>query len=186
MIWLRYRRGSDRTPNKLNKDIGDGKIYTENSNKAHGHGLIDPNNFSPFPKNPTIAKFFKEMGLVDELGSGVRNIHKYAKTYFGFEPQIIEDDIFKIIFPTTILKSERIDERIMSELNENEKLIIGFLQKNNSVSNKEAVILTKLSPAQVRRIFIYLKEKDLIVPKGNGKSRHYILKGSDPTPNKWN
>lgn len=38
--------------------------------------------------------------MVDELGSGVRNIHKYGKTYFGYEPQIIEDEIFKIIFKT--------------------------------------------------------------------------------------
>ena len=51
--------------------IGKESIYTENGNKSHGHGIIDPNNFSPFPKNPTIAKFFKEMGLVEELGSGV-------------------------------------------------------------------------------------------------------------------
>ena len=80
--------------------IGKESIYTENGNKSHGHGIIDPNNFSPFPKNPTIAKFFKELGLVDELGSGVRNIHKYGKTYFGYEPQIIEEDIFKIIFIT--------------------------------------------------------------------------------------
>lgn len=41
-----------------------------------------------------------DKNLVDELGSGVRNIHKYGKTYFGYEPQIIEDEIFKIIFKT--------------------------------------------------------------------------------------
>lgn len=52
------------------------RVFTENSNKAHGNGVIDPENFSPFPKNPTIAKFFKEIGWVDELGSGVRNIYK--------------------------------------------------------------------------------------------------------------
>ena len=33
----------------------------ENANKTHGNGIIDPENFSPFPKNPTIAKFFKEL-----------------------------------------------------------------------------------------------------------------------------
>jgi len=43
--------------------IGKDIIYTENSNKPHRHGLIDPNNFSPFPKNPTIAKFFQRDGL---------------------------------------------------------------------------------------------------------------------------
>ncbi len=96
--------------------IGKDKIYTENSNKPHGHGPIDPNNFSPFPKNPTIAKFFKEMGLVDELGSGVRNIHKYGKSYFGYEPEIIEEDIFKMFFKVkeddTQQATQQADERV--------------------------------------------------------------------------
>ena len=77
------------------------RIYTENSNNPHGHGLIDPANFSPFPKNPTIAKFFKEIGRADELGSGVRNLFKYCKFYSGRIPQLIEEDIFKTIIPLT-------------------------------------------------------------------------------------
>ncbi len=93
---LIHRNYANAYPAKL--IIGLDSISTENANKPHGYGVIDPNNFSPFPKNPTIAKFFKEIGLVDELGSGVRNIHKYGKAYFGYEPQIIEDEIFKIIF----------------------------------------------------------------------------------------
>ncbi|MFC1616760.1 RNA-binding domain-containing protein, partial [Candidatus Margulisiibacteriota bacterium] len=63
--------------------IEKGRVYSENSNKPHGHGLIDPNNFSPFPKNPVIAKFFKEIGLADELGSGTRNIVKFTEIYSG-------------------------------------------------------------------------------------------------------
>lgn len=61
--------------------IENGRVFVENSNKPHGNGTIDPSNFFPFPKNPTIAKFFKEIGRVDELGSGVRNIYKYNKIY---------------------------------------------------------------------------------------------------------
>jgi ATP-dependent DNA helicase RecG len=34
------------------------RVETENANNPHGEGLIDLNNFAPFPKNPTIAKFF--------------------------------------------------------------------------------------------------------------------------------
>ncbi|MDD2502951.1 MAG: putative DNA binding domain-containing protein [Clostridia bacterium] len=77
------------------------RVYAENSNKPHGNGIIDPHNFSPFPKNPTIAKLFKEIGWVDELGSGVRNIYKYNKIYSGAEPTFIEGDIFKTIVPLT-------------------------------------------------------------------------------------
>ncbi|MDO9517308.1 MAG: hypothetical protein Q7J10_04570 [Methanosarcinaceae archaeon] len=77
------------------------RVYTENSNKPHGNGIIDPNNFSPFPKNPVIARFFKEIGLADELGSGTRNLMKYVRIYSDNEPQLIEEDIFKMIIPLT-------------------------------------------------------------------------------------
>ena len=162
------------------------RIYTENSNKPHGYGLIDPNNFSPYPKNPVIARFFKEIGWVDELGSGVRKIHKYAKTYFGFDSKIIEENIFKIVFQTSgdsMRKigpvderiNERFNERIMSGLNENEKMIINFLQNQTKIYNRDAVELTKLSPAHIRRLFISLQDKKLIVATGKGRDRGYTL-----------
>jgi Predicted transcriptional regulator containing an HTH domain and an uncharacterized domain shared with the mammalian protein Schlafen len=59
--------------------IENDRVYIENGNKPHGNGTIDPEDFSPYPKNPKIAKLFKEIGWVDELGSGVRNIYKYNK-----------------------------------------------------------------------------------------------------------
>lgn len=75
-------------------------MLAENWNRPHGDGVIDPANFSPYPKNPVIAKFFKEIGRVDELGSGVRNTFKYSSIYIpGTEPELIEDDIFRTIIP---------------------------------------------------------------------------------------
>lgn len=68
--------------------------------------MIDPENFSPYPKNPKIAKFFKEIGWVDELGSGVRNIYKYNKIYSGVDPKFIEGDVFKTIIPLISTTSE--------------------------------------------------------------------------------
>ncbi|MGF7186603.1 ATP-dependent DNA helicase RecG [Desulfitispora alkaliphila] len=94
---LIHREFANPFPAKL--VIEKDRVFTENSNKPHGNGIIDPENFSPFPKNPTIARFFKETGWVDELGSGVRNIHKYNKIYSGAEPTFIEDDVFKTIIP---------------------------------------------------------------------------------------
>ena len=94
---LIHREFANPFPAKL--IIEKDRVFTENSNKAHGNGIINPKNFSPFPKNPTIAKFFKEIGWVDELGSGVRNIYKYNKIYSGADPTFIEGDIFKTIIP---------------------------------------------------------------------------------------
>ena len=77
------------------------KIQTENGNKPHGFGLINPERLTPFPKNPSIARVFKEIGRADELGSGTRNLFKYCKAYCGHDPQLIEQDIFKFILPLT-------------------------------------------------------------------------------------
>ncbi len=63
------------------------KLYTENANLTHGHGPLDPASFQPFPKNPPISKVFREVGLADELGSGMRNTYKYTKMYSGGEPK---------------------------------------------------------------------------------------------------
>jgi len=77
--------------------IENSRVMAENSNRPHGHGLINPDNFSPFPKNPVIARFFKEIGRADELGSGVRKLFKYCRAYGGYNPELLEADIFRFV-----------------------------------------------------------------------------------------
>jgi ATP-dependent DNA helicase RecG len=119
------------------------KVSTENWNKPHNIGSIDPSNFSPFPKNPMIARFFKEIGWVDELGSGVRNMYKFCELYTPeTHPIFIEGDVFKAIIPldktttqvttqattqvttqmTTQMESQKIAESILELLIENPEL----------------------------------------------------------------
>ncbi len=95
---LIHREYSNRFPAKL--IIEGNRVYTENWTLPHGWGEIDPLNFAPFPKNPVIAKFFKIIGRADELGSGVRNVFRYAPEYTrGARPELIEGDVFKTIIP---------------------------------------------------------------------------------------
>ena len=75
------------------------RMYTENANRAVTGEAITPENFEPNPKNPIIAAFFRNIGLADELGSGVRNLYKYSRRYSGRDPQLIDGDIFRIIVP---------------------------------------------------------------------------------------
>ena len=81
----------------------------ENSNRPHGHGLIDPANYSPFSKNPVIASFFKEIGWAEELGSGVRNLHYFSKIYSGKSPELDEDDVFRTVVP---LPSSQVGDQV--------------------------------------------------------------------------
>lgn len=75
------------------------RIFAENSNRTHGYGNLNLNTFEPFPKNPAISKVFREIGLADELGSGMRNTYKFTKLYSGGIPQFVEGDVFKTVIP---------------------------------------------------------------------------------------
>ena len=92
---LIHREYRNAFPAKL--IIERGQVRTENSNNPHGFGTLNPATFTPFPKNPVIAAFFREIHRADELGSGMRNMMKYGKAYGGEDPEMIEGDIFRII-----------------------------------------------------------------------------------------
>ena len=47
------------------------------------------------PKNPTIAKIFREIGRVEELGSGFDKLFALTKEYAGNLPIIEDLPIFK-------------------------------------------------------------------------------------------
>ena len=110
---LIHREFANGFPAKL--IIEQDRVITENWNKPHGHGNIDPSNFTPYPKNPMIARFFKEIGWVDELGSGVRNVFKYTSLFTpSAQPIFIEEDLFRTIIPL-VLHTTEIGSEIGSE-----------------------------------------------------------------------
>ncbi|MDR1659259.1 MAG: putative DNA binding domain-containing protein [Desulfovibrio sp.] len=74
-----------------------GKVTTYNANRPHGFGLLDPESSVPYPKNPVLGAFFREIDRADELGSGMRKMWLYGKKYGGADPQLIEGDIFRMV-----------------------------------------------------------------------------------------
>jgi len=69
--------------------IKQGEGISGNSNKPHGFGVLNPATFTPFPKNPVISAFFREIHRADELGSGMRKMMRYGKSYGDADPEMI-------------------------------------------------------------------------------------------------
>ena len=103
---LAHRDYSSGFPAKM--IIDDEKITIENSNLAHGMGALDLQKFEPFTKNPAISKVFREIGLADELGSGMRNIYKYTQLYSGQNPLFEEGDVFKTVIPLKKIATQKV------------------------------------------------------------------------------
>jgi len=168
---LIHREYANAFPAKL--IIEKDKVVTENWNRPHGAGVIDPANFSPFPKNPVIAKFFKEIGRVDELGSGVRNTFKYCGIYTpGTQPEFIEDDVFKTIIP---LKTPEGTTQKTTQKSTQEK-ILDLLRESPSLSRKElAEILGDITEDGVKYHIDKLKQKRKIERMGGDRGGHWKI-----------
>ena len=107
---LMHREFTNHYPAKL--VIEHDRIITENGNKPYICGNINPDNNTPYPKNPTIARFFKEIGWAEELGSGVRKIAKYAKIYAGYEPILNDGNVFKLDWKINLFDGTSSDQVI--------------------------------------------------------------------------
>jgi ATP-dependent DNA helicase RecG len=168
----------------LNRDGGDlllgvtdDKLFTENSNRPHGHGAIDPNIFTPYPKNPVIARVFKEIGWADELGSGVRNLFHYCREYCGADPEMMENDVFRFLLPlaeetpmaTTNMASEKSSEKII-------RLMIA----NNQITIAEMSEIIGIGSRAVEKQIAKLKEKKIINRDGPDKGGKWKVLSSIP------
>ena len=176
--------------------IYNNRIETENANNPHGEGPIDPANFTPFPKNPAIAKFFIQLGRVDELGSGVLNVTKLINEYSkGKKAQFIEGASFKIIIPTP-KSSNEMGEAINDTVNDtvNESIKSGLINTisdnvrknlievvdiiyNDSKGVPIGILIEKTgkSIATVKRHIQILNKLYIIEFKGAAKTGKYFL-----------
>lgn len=90
---LIHREYTDGRPARMIIEYG--RVQTENASKSHGTGVLDPETSAPWPKNPVIGAFFRQIHRADELGSGMRKLMRYGKTYGGEDPVFVEGDIFR-------------------------------------------------------------------------------------------
>ena len=150
----------------------------------------------PNPKNPIIASFFRNIGLSDRLGSGVRNIFKYSKYYSGEEPEFVEGDVFRIIVPlnedysydnvkngdkkTAIKNGDKKtaikngDKKISKKTIQNYKKILEFMEEGKEYTIQDFCNLLNLKPSRTKELLKALTQD--IEQIGNNKNRKYRLK----------
>lgn len=129
------------------------KMYVENADSSAGEECITEDNLEPNSKNSLIASFFGNMGYVDKLGSGVRNLFKYSKYYSGQEPEFMEGDIFRIIVPLDDAYSydfaqtaggtkdadkvpiNNADKLVEDSLSEQQKQVLQYVKENGKITS---------------------------------------------------
>ena len=154
------------------------RIVAENWCLPKLPGKLDPETFTPQPKNPLIANFFTNIGYADSLGSGVRNLYKYTKIYTnGGEPELIEGDLFRTIIPLSLtgVSDNMSDKPKMSDKTTRD-MLLEYLQGNGEVTAAEAAKIIGRSPQTARRLLSVLIDDGAVVSIGANRNRKYRAK----------
>ena len=181
---LAHRDYSSGFPAKM--IIDDEKIIIENSNLAHGMGALNLQKFEPFPKNPSISKVFREIGIADELGSGMRNTYKYTQLYSGATPIFEEGNIFRTIIPLKKIATQKVGGENVAHgvahdvahgvAHDKEKIIAIIKEKirlNNKITRQAIANEIGVSKKTIER---YMKEINNLKYIGSGNNGYWELK----------
>jgi ATP-dependent DNA helicase RecG len=172
------------------------RVITENWTKPAGQNPVTLDNLETHPKNPMIALVFKELGWVEELGSGRKNIRKYAPYYYRDYKIDIENGekfVFSITYRTTDEKvndnvkisiasdnqPDRIYTIISDNVNDNVKehllTIIKALYIQPKQNRIDLIARTKIKNPTLDRYIKILKNANIIEFVGSDKTGGYYL-----------
>ena len=169
------------------------RIDIKNANKPIHAGIIKKPEISPFPKNHSIAKVFRTLGIIDELGSGMNKIFKYGKIYFNSEPIIENGELFKVSFLKNIDENKEIIFKIenvpqnaftnkenapqskKSEIEQRRKKILKILYTNQFTKRVELSELLGVSIDTIKRDLSYLKAEGIVEYIGGAKNGKWVV-----------
>lgn len=136
-----------------------------------------------------IARFFREIGYADELGSGVRNLFRYTSDYTpGATPQLIEGDVFKQIIPIRPIGAalaahsggweevrSKFGERFGEKVNETEMKILEMISEKQNITIPELAGKLHKTPRTIEKSIAKLRNKNILERVGPAKGGHWKI-----------
>lgn len=118
-------------------------------------------------RNPAICKIFREMGLVEKMGTGFINIFKSYEAWGLEKPQIIEGANFvKCILP-------RGPSQLSSAKHQTEEDVLALFYSQNEITTQDVVNKFSISRATAQRWLNSLIDKRLVERIGRTRNLRY-------------
>ncbi len=147
-------------------------------------------------RNKVVANVFKELGLIEQWGSGISRIKMACKESGLKEPKIEEENDFvdvefyrpimdknEYLVSNTVGKPLETDDcgrlRTITDdyakLSEEERKVLLYLLENTTISRKEVLEVLAIKKTKAHKILASLVEKELIEREGKGRGTYYKL-----------
>ena len=154
--------------------FNDKMVFTSYGGLIQGQSKEDFFSCSSMPRNRELMRVFKDVGLVEQLGSGMSRILKeYDKSIFH-----IAEHFIKVEFPFSLPKETIIiangDDNGNETGNDNLEIwkVMEILSENPSITAKQM----NISPRKVSRLIKELKENGKIVRIGSDRKGYWKIK----------
>ena len=126
--------------------------------------------FAWLPIESLVQKYQKEYYIV------INNSNKDGESteFILFMLEIIKETLIELV--ETQKMTDKVIDKMTDKNKERVKLLMKYLDQNDSISNKEAQSLLGISEATARRFLNSLVKENLLVAVGEYKARKYIKK----------
>lgn len=128
------------------------------------------------PTHPELMRIFKDLELVEQLGTGIIRILKsYDKNVYEFSDNFIRVN-FYFKSPNTLSNIPRaVNTNTDYILSETQKNIINLIKENNKITQNEMKIKLGVNISTIARNLNTLKEKNLIKRIGSNKNGQWKM-----------
>lgn len=135
---------------------------------------------SSMPRNRELMRVFKDLGLVEQLGSGMsRILQSYDRSIFE-----ISDHFIKAIFPFSLFANDEIvangdnDGDISGDNQSDRDKVLLLLKEEPDITAKKMSEQTGLSTRKISRIIRELRESEMIIRIGSSRKGYWEINKS--------
>ena len=158
--------------------FSDKMVFTSYGGLIPGQSKEDFFSCSSMPRNRELMRVFKDVGLVEQLGSGMSRILKeYDKSIFH-----ISEHFIKVEFPFSLPKENVIiaNGNDNGDDNGNDNLemvkVMEILEENAEITAQQMAQQMGISPRKVSRLIRALKENGKIVRVGSDRKGYWKIR----------
>lgn len=133
-------------------------------------------------RNRVVARIFKELGYIEQWGSGLQRIKASCLNQGLEEPLIREQgDFVDVVFYRAVAESsDRVSDkyRIVSDtvepLSDHEERVLVHLATDARITSRDVEVLIGVKEARARRILKEMTDKGLLEKRGRARSTYYV------------
>lgn len=143
--------------------------FTSYGGLIQGQSIDDFFSCSSMPRNRELMRVFKDVGLVEQLGSGMsRILSAYDKIIFE-----ISEHFIKVVFPCSW--SNETESLASKKINGDEKKLLLLLEKEPGITAKKLSEKLGFSTRKISRMIKKLRESGKIIRIGSDRKGYWRI-----------